>query len=265
MNDVNQKLFCGVDSGTSATKVVVMNENGDIVGHHTERTGAFAPEVALNNLKIILDSIGCDMDQVIRTGSTGYAREDIAFSDFTKTEITCHSQGCLKYFDGPFTIVDIGGQDNKIIRLDENGKRTGFKMNRKCAAGTGMFIEEIANLMNVPLGDLNKYAESSLETAKLGSYCTVFTKTEILTNFRKGDKLPEIVAGVYESIVKRILEMDALSGRIVLSGGVVEHNPYIKSVFERLLECEVLIPPHPQLMGAIGIAIFAADRQRIAS
>ena len=255
----DEKLYCGVDVGASATKVVLLDGEKNLIGYKVDRSGADAAEVAETCRNAVLESLGLDVSAIARTGSTGYARDDVTFSDLTRTEISCHSRGCLQYFDGPITIVDIGGQDNKIINLDSNGKRTGFKLNRKCAAGTGSFLEEIANLLDKPLEELNGLAEQSESPVKLGSFCTVFTKTEILTNFRRGDRIPDIVAGAFESVVRRITEMDPLSGDIVLTGGVVEHNPYIVGIFERNLERTMKVPPHPQLTGAIGAALYALE------
>jgi predicted CoA-substrate-specific enzyme activase len=254
-----EKLYCGVDVGASATKVILLGEDGALRGFNVTRTGAEAASVAAGCRDAILSDLGLKVTDIVRTGSTGYARDDVDFADLTRTEISCHSRGCLNYFPGPFTIVDIGGQDNKIIRLNEEGKRTGFKLNRKCAAGTGSFLEEIANLLNVPVGDLNGLAEQSEKPVKLGSFCTVFTKTEILTNFRRGDRVPDIVAGAFESVVRRIIEMDPLDGDIVLTGGVVAYNHYIIGVFERTLGRPMKVPPKPQLTGAIGAALFAID------
>ena len=257
----NEKLYCGVDVGASATKVVLLASDSRLLGYNVTRTGAEAATVAARCRDAILDELGLQASNIIRTGSTGYARDDVDFADFTRTEISCHSRGCLHYFAGPFSIVDIGGQDNKIIRLNEEGKRVGFKLNRKCAAGTGSFLEEIANLLNVPIEDLSGLAEQAEKPVKLGSFCTVFTKTEILSNFRRGDRVPDIVAGAFESVVRRITEMDPLDGDIVLTGGVVAHNPYIVGVFERTLGRTMRVPPHPQLTGALGAALLAMESE----
>ncbi|MCX6645131.1 MAG: acyl-CoA dehydratase activase [bacterium] len=255
----DKKIYCGVDIGASATKIVLINHDAEILGHRVERTGARGPTVAEECRNAILEELGLGFDSIGMTVSTGYAREDIPFADTSRTEITCHSRGCLHAFSGPITIVDIGGQDNKIIYLDDQGRRTNFKLNRKCAAGTGAFLEEMANLMAVPISDLNGLAEQAESPIKLGSYCTVFAKTEILTNFRKGDRLPDIVAGAFHSVVRRIIEMDILEGKIVLTGGVVAHNPYIVKVFEEMLGRPVNVPPQPQLTGAIGAALIGIE------
>ncbi|MFH1675608.1 MAG: acyl-CoA dehydratase activase [bacterium] len=258
----DKKIFCGVDVGASATKVVLIDGEGRLLGYNISGTGAEAGSVAGHCRDEMLKELGLVVSDITGTGSTGYARDDVDFADLTRTEISCHGRGCLQYFPGPFSIVDIGGQDNKIIRLNEEGKRTGFKLNRKCAAGTGSFLEEIAGLLKVPVDELNGLAEKAEKPVKLGSFCTVFTKTEILTNFRRGDSVPDIVAGAFESVVRRIIEMDPLDGEIVLTGGVVAHNPYIIGVFEKTLGRKMKVPPKPQLTGAIGAALFAIENER---
>jgi predicted CoA-substrate-specific enzyme activase len=210
----------------------------------------------------ILADLGLEQADLSQTCATGYARQDIAFADCSRTEISCHSRGCLHFFPGPLTIVDIGGQDNKIIRLDEKGKRVGFKFNRKCAAGTGAFLEEIAALLGLPLAEMNRIAEQSSAPVALGSFCTVFTKTEILTNFRRGDRIADIAAGAFESVVRRITEMDPLEGEILLTGGVVAHNRVIVGIFERRLARPVRVPPDPQFTGALGAALVARSEDQ---
>ena len=125
------------------------------------------------------------------------------------------------------TIVDIGGQDNKLIQLDDQGRRVHFKMNRKCAAGTGAFLEEIALRLDLPIQELNGLAEQSTEEVSLGSFCTVFTATEILEKIRAGERVEDIVKGAFRSVVKRIREMGAVEGAWCMTGGVVAHHPLL--------------------------------------
>jgi len=250
-------IYCGIDVGASATKVVMVGPDSSLLGAMVQRTGAEGAKVAQECRDAILNELGLKETDIALTAATGYARDKVECADFCKTEIACHSKGCLYYFRGPMTIVDIGGQDNKIITLDEKGKRVGFKFNRKCAAGTGAFLEEIASLLRLSLDELNALAMQSEAPVKLGSFCTVFTKTEILTNFKRGDRIGDIVAGAFESVVRRIVEMDPLNGEIVLTGGVVAYNPYIIALFEKRLNRPVKVPPEPQLTGALGAALFA--------
>jgi predicted CoA-substrate-specific enzyme activase len=157
------------------------------------------------------------------------------------------------------TIIDIGGQDNKVIKLDDRGRRIEFKMNRKCAAGTGAFLEEMSMRLDIPLEDLNALAENAQDMVELGSYCTVFSATEVLEKIRQGKKVPDIVKGLFFSVIKRVLEMDALTATVVLTGGVVAHNPYLVKMIRNITGKEVLTPEFPQLTGAVGAALFAME------
>jgi len=157
----------------------------------------------------------------------------------------------------PMTVVDIGGQDNKIIHIDENGRRQDFRMNRKCAAGTGAFVEEIAMRLGLDVEDLDPLAASTDLSVHLGSFCTVFTKTEILAHLRQGAAVEQIVRGAFDSVVTRIVEMDTFDGEVVLTGGVAAHNPTIAKLLSSRLGREVTVPPYPQFTGALGAAILA--------
>ncbi|MGD9003762.1 MAG: acyl-CoA dehydratase activase, partial [Desulfobacterales bacterium] len=208
-------------------------------------------------LALALKMAGTQKSDIKHTVSTGYGRKNVSFARDTKTEIGCHAKGCFLYFPFATTIIDIGGQDNKIIKLDPSGKRTGFKMNRKCAAGTGAFLEEMAMRLDVSLDEMNGLASRSDNMVKLGSFCTVFSATEVLENIRQGKKLPDIVKGVFYSMIKRVLEMDALTEKVVMTGGVVAHNAYMVKMTEEMIGRKILVPEYPQLTGAIGAALYA--------
>jgi predicted CoA-substrate-specific enzyme activase len=193
--------------------------------------------------------------------STGYGRKNVPFSRDTKTEIGCHAKGCYHYFPMAMTVIDIGGQDNKIIKLDQQGRRLNFKMNRKCAAGTGAFLEEMSMRLEIPLEDMDALAAASENMVELGSFCTVFTATEVLEKIRQGKKIPDIVKGLFFSVIKRVLEMDSLTDAVVMTGGVVAHNPHLVKMVEELTRKEILLPRYPQLTGAVGAALFAIERE----
>lgn len=205
---------------------------------------------------------GISRDEVAFITATGYGRSIVSFAHDTKTEIACHSRGCYHYFPEAITVVDIGGQDSKIIKLDAQGHRISFKMNRKCAAGTGSFLEEIAYKLDIPLGDLDGLARDSRREITIGSYCTVFTATEVLDRIRAGERVEDIVKGLFRSVVKRITEMDVLTGRVVMSGGVVAFNPIVAELLSAQLQKEVAIAPQPQEIGAFGAALFAMGSAR---
>ncbi len=198
-----------------------------------------------------------ERDQISCIVATGFGRRSVSFADRSKTEISCHSKGCYHYFPEKITVIDIGGQDNKVIKLDAAGRRTSFKMNRKCAAGTGAFLEEMAYKLDIPLSELEDLARKSKGT-ELGSFCTVFTATEVLDRIRGGEKLEDIVRGLFNSVAKRILEMDTLTGRVIMSGGVVAYSPIVAEIISKRAKKKVEIAPHPQEMGAFGAALFAA-------
>ena len=166
--------------------------------------------------------------------------------------------GCYHHFPARITVVDIGGQDNKVIHLDADGKRIDFKMNRKCAAGTGAFIEEIALRLDLEVAEMDALAASTEEAVNLSSFCTVFAKTEILSHLRQGVPVADIVRGAFRSVVNRVVEMDPLAGEVVLTGGVVAHNPTLARLFAERLGRKVLVPPEAQFTGALGAAILAS-------
>jgi predicted CoA-substrate-specific enzyme activase len=257
----SKPVYAGVDVGASRTKVAILDGNKNLIGHAVARSGTDFAATADSCLTAALKMAATKKSSIENTIACGYGRKNVAFARDTKTEIGCHARGCYYYFPFAATIIDIGGQDNKIIKLDPSGKRTGFKMNRKCAAGTGAFLEEMAMRLDVSLDEMNRLASQSENMVKLGSFCTVFSATEVLENIRRGEKLPDIVKGVFYSMIKRVLEMDALTEKVVMTGGVVAHNPFMVKMTAEIIDREILVPEYPQLTGAIGAALYAmADK-----
>jgi predicted CoA-substrate-specific enzyme activase len=159
-------------------------------------------------------------------------------------------------------LIDIGGQDSKVIRIDGRGRRIGFKMNRKCAAGTGAFLEDIANRLEIRLEELNGLAETASKNIQIGSYCTVFTATEILAKIGAGEVVPDIVRGIFSSVIKRALEMIPIEGDLVMSGGVVAYNPFLVRMFEEEIGRKIFVPPLPQQTGAFGAALYTLEEKQ---
>jgi predicted CoA-substrate-specific enzyme activase len=252
-------IFAGIDVGATTTKAVVIDMDKKVLGSNVRRSGTDLTSSAEQAFNEALETAVVASDAIQAIVATGYGRKNVPFVQDTKTEIGCHSRGCYHYFPEAITVVDIGGQDNKIIKLDTEGKRIGFKMNRKCAAGTGAFLEEIAYKLDIPLDDLNNIAQNADKTAEIGSYCTVFTATEILDRIRAGEPLDHIVRGLYDSIAKRIIEMDTLTGRVIITGGVVAYNPIVAELLSARTGIEIEIAPHPQEMGAFGAALYAQE------
>jgi predicted CoA-substrate-specific enzyme activase len=249
----------GVDVGATRTKVAILDSRKNLLGCAVNRSGTDFGATAKACLNAALKSANASAKDIIRAVSTGYGRKNVPFARESKTEIGCHAKGCFFYFPWAITIVDIGGQDNKIIKLDEGGRRLSFKMNRKCAAGTGAFLEEMSGRLNIPLEKMDNLARRSRNMVELGSYCTVFTATEVLEKIRQGKEVPDIVKGLFFSVIKRIMEMDLLTEKVVMTGGVVAHNPFLVEMIQAMIGGEVMVPKYSQFTGAIGAALFAMD------
>ncbi len=250
-------VFGGVDIGASATKATLIDKPGNLLGWGVLRSGVDFAASAAKGLELALAEAGVKRQEVARIFACGYGRGNAAFADDTRTEIACHAAGAYHYFPEALTIVDIGGQDNKIIKLNPEGARSSFKMNRKCAAGTGAFLEEMALRLDLPLQSLDGLAAGATEEATLGAYCTVFTATEVLAKIREGVSVESLVKGLFRSVVKRVTEMDTFEGLVVLTGGVAAHNPFLAQMLAKEMDRPVKVPPHPQLTGAIGAALLA--------
>ncbi|MBI4800954.1 MAG: ATPase [Elusimicrobia bacterium] len=252
------ELFLGIDIGASAAKAVLLNGDRKVLSSYTGNSGVDFALAAEDARSKCLAAAGV-ADKAGFTVATGYGRRNAAFADETRTEISCHAKGGYFHYPRECTIVDIGGQDSKVIRLDAVGHPVSFKMNRKCAAGTGALLEEIAPRLSVSLEELEGLARRAQSEIELGSFCAVFTKTEILAKIAQGVKLQDLVKGAFGSIIKRVMEMDPLEGAIVMTGGVIAHNPYLGEMFEKKLGRPLFIPPAPQSAGALGAALFAAE------
>jgi len=252
-------LFLGIDVGAAATKVVVLDEAARLRSYHVCPSGMDFRAASESAAREALSQVASSLENVTRTVASGYGRKNVPFADSTKTEIACHAEGVYHYFPEAVTIVDIGGQDNKIIRVGPDGSRLDFKMNRKCAAGTGAFLEEIARRMDKPIEEMEALAKQSRKIVEIGSFCTVFSATEILALIRQGAELPDIARGAFRSVVKRVTEMDPLQGKVVATGGVVAHNPIVREILSEAIGSEVHCPPQPQLSGALGAALYAKN------
>jgi predicted CoA-substrate-specific enzyme activase len=252
-------MFAGIDVGTTTTKAVVIDGQKNILGRFVRRSGTDLMFSARHALDEALAQAKSRADSIQGLVATGYGRKTVPFADQTRTEIICDGRGCYHYFSEAITIVDVGGQDCKVIKLDAQGRLRGFKLNRKCAAGTGAFLEDIAHKLDIPIGHLNGLAQAASQTAGIGSYCTVFTATEILDRIRAGEKADNIVRGLFDSIARRIVEMDTLSGRVIMTGGVVAFNGVVAELLSARAGVRVETAPHPQEVAAFGAALFAAE------
>ena len=262
-----QHFFWGLDCGSSEIKVCVSDSQGRVLEKRKQRT-----------LFPLLDHV----HKVLRPGphaltpldeaggakpghtvvATGYGRHHIRFIDQKITEIKAHQIGVQRQLslNEPYTIVDIGGQDSKVIQVD-NSRVDQFVINRKCAAGTGAYIEELAHRLEVPLGDLTGLARRHDKQLTLNSYCTVFSGQEVIKTLMNGERLENLIYALYSSVVQRVLEMTAFSTeRVVLSGGVLEFNPMLMEIMsQRLPGKRIELAPNPQYCGALGALYHAMD------
>jgi len=252
-------VFCGVDIGASAAKLVLADERAGVLARAIRPSGVDYARAAEACLDEALSAAGLRRESVRAAVATGYGRDNVPWATARRTEIACHGAGAYFHFRRAITVIDIGAQDNKVIHLDSAGRRLGFHMNRKCAAGTGTFLEEIAHRMDLPLAELNGLAERAAGEVALGSFCTVFAATEILSRIREGQQVADIVKGAFRSVVRRVLEMDTIDGTLVLTGGVVAHNPVLVNLAAEQFGRPALVPPFPQHVGAFGAALAAIE------
>ena len=249
--------YAGVDVGSGYTKAVVLDDSA-VVGRGLTHSGADFTAAAIRARDEALAEAQLEADQLEGVVSTGYGRTNVPFATATRTEIDCHARGAYHGVPQAITVVDIGGQDNKIIQVDADGKRIGFTMNRKCAAGTGSFLEEIAFWLKIPLEEFSELAKQSTDPdVSIGSYCTVFAKTELLSKIRQGVAAADLARAALESVAKRVLESQVITGDVVLTGGVIANVPKMRDILAAVLDTDVLVPPFPQHTGALGAALAA--------
>ncbi|NIA14431.1 MAG: 2-hydroxyglutaryl-CoA dehydratase [Nitrospiraceae bacterium] len=255
-------ICAGIDAGSRAIKVVLVDAGtGDILGSGAQDQGVNQAMLARDLLDRLLDEVGGNGKSVSRIVATGYGRNLVRFADSTVTEITCHARGVRRLVPDAATIIEIGGQDSKLIRLNDKGAVRDFAMNDRCAAGTGRFLEVVATRLEVELDALGQLAAQSTEPAAISSMCVVFAETEIVGLLASGIAREDIVSGVQASIAKRVV---AMAGRnvdepVLFTGGVAM-VPGMAAALEAALDHPVTIAPDPQITGALGAAILATQQ-----
>ncbi len=251
--------FLGFDLGSSYSKGTLVDHQSHILCEAVEETGVSFEGAADRIFTKICKTRGIEREQVTNVVATGVGRKNLSLAKSVKTEISCLAKGIFHYFSKDITAVDIGGQDTKIVKIHNNESEIEFKVNRKCAAGTGAFLEEISQKLKIPLSEMNALAEKAQKSVEIGSYCTVFAGTEIIHLLREGKDIHAILRGVYESIAQRVLSMDSLTRRYALVGGIPAHHPVIGELFEEKTGKEPLFPPNPQTTVAFGASLFAIE------
>jgi predicted CoA-substrate-specific enzyme activase len=252
-------ITAGIDAGSRAIKTLLFDTDaGEILALGTAEQGVHSNEVAIEMFHRLLDEQGLAPGDLGGVVATGYARNLISVANTTVTEITCHGHGVHHVRPDARTVVEIGGQDSKLLKLDESGAVRDFAMNDRCAAGTGRFLEVVANRLGVELGALGEMTAQSHTPAVISSMCVVFAETEIIGLLSAGTLPEDIVAGVQASIAVRV---GTMAGRnpsppIVFTGGVAM-VPGMDKALEHALNQPVTVAPHPQMTGALGAAILA--------
>lgn len=252
-------ICAGVDGGSRAIKIVVLRAGGGgVVASGVRDQGVDHDRLAHELFDQLLACEGLARSDVARVVATGYTRGAISFADTTVTEITCHAAGVHHGVPGAATVVEIGGQDSKLLRLAPGGRVRDFTMNDRCAAGTGRFLEVVASRLGVGLDGLGEMARASDAPASISSTCVVFAETEIIGLLATGERPENIVAGVQASIASRVA---AMMGRnadppVVFTGGVAM-IPGMADALASAIGVEVAVAPQPQMTGALGAAIVA--------
>jgi (R)-2-hydroxyacyl-CoA dehydratese activating ATPase len=253
--------FAGIDIGSTMTKVVIVDSDGIIVSSVIGPTGAEHRHLALEVMDEAIKKAGLAFEQLDFIVSTGYGRINVPFNDKQITEITCHSRSIRALFPTARIIIDIGGQDSKGIKLDSDGKVMNFVMNDKCAAGTGRFLEVIAEALGIELTEMGKLSLRAKEYVKISNTCTVFAEHEVTTRLTEGATIPEIVAGLHEAFAGRVVNMVRSLGiekDVVVTGGGAKNIGLVKAIEDKL-SFPVLVPPEPLLTGALGAALLGRD------
>ena len=255
-------ITAGIDAGSRTLKAVLWDtQTQSVLARRLCDQGARQHALAQSLLDALLADAGIDRTAVAVVVATGYARHLLDFCDTTVTEITCHAVGAVHAHPDAATLIDIGGQDSKLIRLDRDGKVRDFVMNDRCAAGTGRFLEVVADRLDVPLDQLGDYAKRSDAPAPISSICVVFAETEIIGLLAQGQSRENIIAGVQNSIARRLTAMAgrALDAPVYFTGGAALVSG-MREAFETVLQQPVALCRDPQFTGALGAAILAARR-----
>ncbi len=253
-------IFAGIDAGTRTIKIQLIDENKKILASGIRDQGVNQAMLAIQLLEETTDKIGAESGDITSTVATGYGRNSLEFADTTITEITCHARGVFHQMPEAKTIIDIGGQDSKLIRMTERGVVRDFEMNDRCAAGTGKFLEVVARQLEMDILELGKYGDQADKPASISSMCVVFAETEILGLLASGESRKNIIAGVQMSMASRIASMGGhqIADPVIFTGGVAL-IPGMSHVLQETLGHPVIVAKNPQYTGAMGAAILAAE------
>ena len=261
------RLVAGTDIGSLYTKVVILDDeagNCALVSSYEVRSGGLYKDAGAEALHSALQAAGLKMEDIDYTVCTGYGRYQFEFGDKTVSELQCHAKGIKHLFPEVATLIDIGGQDSKMIHVNDKGKVWNFLMNDKCAAGTGRFLEVMADGLGIPISELSEVALRSTKEVNISSVCTVFAESEVIGLLSEGCRREDIVRAIYRAIANRVGAMVIRLGlreKVAMSGGVARHLSLVRALEERL-KTEIFVPQNPALVGALGAALIAMETVR---
>jgi predicted CoA-substrate-specific enzyme activase len=257
-------ISAGLDIGSRTTKAVILRD-GEVVGRSLLKTGWLPSAMAREALARALFAAGVHREEVGRIVATGYGRIHqavLAIADAQYTEIACHARGIHYLLPQVRTLIDIGGQDSKAIRLDESGLALDFAMNDRCAAGTGKFLEMTAQGLDLDLEKFIALAMQAKSAARISSMCTVFAESEAISLLAEGKEPDEIARGLHNAIAARVLRMAeslGIEAEIGFSGGVGNNRAMVRAL-EEAVGMTIFVPENPEYVGALGAALLAADK-----
>ena len=254
-------MYLGIDIGSVSTDAVLLSDRNEIIAFSIVKSG-FDHKAAIDEvINEICVEAQIERTQIKNIASTGYGRRNVIGANKVITEISCHAMGIHFLSSDIRTVIDIGGQDSKVIRVSESGYAETFYMNDKCAAGTGRFLEVMTHAMGININDLGSIALTAKKVEPISSICTVFAESEVISKIAEGKPKENIIAGIHKAIGERLMGMVASVGvkkPVALTGGVAK-NQCIVNVLSKSLGESVYCPEEPQIIGALGAAIFAMD------
>ncbi len=256
------EYFAGVDIGSLSTEVVILGDDKRIISYTIYPTGYDPIAASEQAMEAALRKAGIQRSQLRAIVATGYGRISIPFADKKVTEISCHAMGAYHLFPDTGTVIDIGGQDSKVIRVGEGGKVLDFTMNDKCAAGTGRFLEVMASTFRLSLDELGHLSLKAKQAIPISSVCTVFAESEVVSLIAQNKPKEDIILGLHTAIVNRIWSMVqtvGVHGAVTMTGGVAK-NRGVVALFEQKLGNTIHVYEEPQIIGALGAALLAARK-----
>ncbi|MCJ7596401.1 MAG: acyl-CoA dehydratase activase [Desulfobacterales bacterium] len=253
------EYFAGIDIGSTMTKAVILDT--EIIASIIGPTGPEQRRLAGKVMEEALAKARIPFESITYIVSTGYGRINVPFSDKQVTEISCHARGVASLFPQARTIIDIGGQDSKAITINATGRPTNFIMNDKCAAGSGRFIEVIADGLGLNLDDMGEISLQSRNPAQISNICTIWAQQEVAARLAEGVPVPDLLAGIHRSLADRVARMVRrlkVEKEVILTGGGGKNKGLVKALSEQL-GCDLLVPSEPFITGALGAALLGKD------